>query len=219
MLGHRIVFFVKRYADLKLAEMSAFSLLIVNFSVSFTDHTLYNRCMFSDPAKIIQQCGIQPGMIIADFGAGSGFYTLAVAQALSSTGKVYAIDAQKELLVRLETEARRINLSNVDVIWGDVEKSGGTKIKDSTVTLVLICNVLFQLEDKRSTLNEAKRILIPGGRVLVVDWQDSFGGIGPRKDQVVTKDAAVKLFESCGFASEREISAGSHHYGFMFKKM
>jgi ubiquinone/menaquinone biosynthesis C-methylase UbiE len=175
--------------------------------------------MFSDPKKNIEQCGIQPGMIIADFGAGSGFYTLEAGKALAGTGKVYAIDAQKDLLVRIQVEANKENITNVDVIWGDVEKLGGTKIAQGTVSLVLICNILFQLEDKKSCIEEMKRVLMPGGRALVVDWADSFGGIGPQKAQVVTKESAQSLFESAGFAKEREVQAGSHHYGFIFKKM
>lgn len=158
-------------------------------------------------------------MIIADFGAGSGFYTIEAAKALAGTGKVYAIDAQKDLLVRIKNDAAKENLSNVEVIWGDIEKVGGTNIADGTVSLGLLCNVLFQLEDKKSCLAELKRILIPGGRALVVDWADSFGGIGPHINNVITKESAEELFEGAGFAKDREISAGSHHYGFIFKKM
>ncbi len=175
--------------------------------------------LFSDPKRNIEQCGIQPGMIIADLGAGSGFYTIEAGKALAGTGKVYAIDAQKDLLVRIKNNATKENLSNVEVIWGDIEKMNGTNIADSTVNLALICNVLFQLEDKKTCLSELKRILIPGGRVLLVDWADSFGGIGPHIKNVITKESAEELFEGNGFAKEREISAGSHHYGFIFKKM
>jgi arsenite methyltransferase len=174
---------------------------------------------FSEPKKIVDQCGVQVGQIIADFGAGSGFYVLESARALMSTGKVYAIDVQKDILSKIESEARKENLSNVDVIWGDVEKLGGTKLKDSSIDLVLVCNLLFQVQDKKSLFAEAKRILVSGGRMLVVDWEDSFGGIGPHRDQVVTKEDCVELFEMNGFAKERDINAGSHHYGFVFKKL
>ena len=174
---------------------------------------------FSEPQKIIDQCGIQVGQVIADFGAGSGFYVIPASKALMATGKVYAIDVQKDILVTIQNNCRKENLENVDVIWGDVEQIGGTKLKDSSVDLVIVCNLLFQIEDKRSMLAEAKRILVGGGRILVVDWEDSFGGIGPHKDQVVKKDSCVSLFEGNGFSKDREVEAGSHHYGMIFKKM
>lgn len=181
----------------------------------------YNESMvsFSDPKKNIDQCGIQAGMIIADLGAGSGFYTLEAAKALGSTGKVYAVDAQKDLLSRIKNNATKEGLYNVEVIWGDIEKLGGTNIKDNSIDLIMVCNVLFQLTDKKGVAAEIKRILASGGRVLVVDWTDSFGGIGPHKDHVFPKESAEDLFEGNGFSKDREIQAGGHHYGFIYKKL
>ena len=175
--------------------------------------------MFSDPQKNIEQCGIQVGMEIADLGAGSGFYTVAAAKALVSTGRVYAVDAQKDLLTKIKNNAARDGLYNVDVIWGDIEKPNGTHLRDGSVDLALICNVLFQLEDKKAATDEIKRILKPGGRVLVVDWVDSFGGIGPKPEAVVKKEAILEMMAKNGFHVDREISAGSHHYGIIFKKL
>lgn len=179
----------------------------------------YNICMFSDPVKNIEQCRIQAGWDIADLGAGSGFYTIAAAKALHATGRVYAIDAQKELLSKLKNQATKQGLYNVEVIWGDIEKSNGTKLRDSSIDLALLCNVLFQLENKENIIAEIKRILKPAGRVLVVDWLDSFGGVGPKQNVVVKKDVVIGKFEKSGFHLEKQISAGEHHYGLIFKKL
>src|SRR3989344_4602935 len=117
--------------------------------------------MFSDPVKIVEQCGVLPGMDIADLGSGSGHYTMAMAKALLSSGRVYAIDVQKDLL------------------------------------------------------DEIRRILKPGGRAVVVDWTDSFGGIGPKQEAVVKKEKALEMFEKAGMHLDKEISAGAHHYGLL----
>ena len=175
--------------------------------------------MFSDPIKNIEQCGIQVGMEIADLGSGGGFYTIAAAKALMSTGRVYAVDAQKELLTKLKNSATKEGLYNVEVIWGDIEKINGTKLSDSSVDMVLLCNALFQLEDKQNIIKEVKRILRPSGRALVVDWADSFGGIGPQPKMVVKKETAMTMFDKAGFHLDKEISAGSHHYGMIYKKL
>lgn len=175
--------------------------------------------MFSDPVKIIEQCGIQAGMEIADFGSGSGHYSLTAAKALMSTGRIYSIDVNKDLLTKLKNHASREGMYNVEVIWGDLEKPKGTKLRDASVDLVFLSNILFQLEDKEIVIKEAKRVLKPNGRVLVVDWSDSFGGIGPTRQMVIKKDKAKMMFESEGFHLDRDINAGSHHYGFIFKKM
>jgi ubiquinone/menaquinone biosynthesis C-methylase UbiE len=175
--------------------------------------------MFSDPVKNVESAGIQPGMDIADLGSGSGFYAIAAAKALMSTGRVYAIDAQKDLLSKLKNNATREGLYNIEVIWGDIEKIKGTKLRDSSVDLVFLCNILFQLDNKSTAVKEAARILKPNGRILFVDWSDSFGGIGPKPKMVVTKQKALELFEKSGFHMDKEIEAGSHHYGFVYKKL
>jgi len=174
---------------------------------------------FSDPQKNIEQCGIMPGMDVADLGAGVGEYTVAAAKALMSTGRVYAIDVQKDLISKLKNDAARNGIYNIEVIWGDIEKPNGTKLGDNTVDLALLCNVLFQMEDKAGIINEVKRILKTSGRVIVVDWTESFGGMGPAPEMVVKKETISAQFEKSGFHLDREINAGSHHYGLIFKKL
>ncbi len=158
-------------------------------------------------------------MEVVDFGSGSGGHTLAVAKALMSTGRVYAVDVQQDLLSKLKNNAVREGLYNMEVIWGDIEKPNGTKLRDNSIDFVLISNILFQLENKTAMLSEAKRILKQGGGVLLVDWADSFGNIGPKPEAVVTKEKAKELFEKNGFHLDKEIKAGAHHYGLIFKKL
>jgi ubiquinone/menaquinone biosynthesis C-methylase UbiE len=175
--------------------------------------------MFSDPEKNIEQCGIQAGMDIADLGSGSGHYSIAVAKALISTGKVYSIDVQKDLLVKLKNNAVRQGIHNIETIWGDIDRVNGTKLRDMSIDLVLLCNILFQLENKENIVKEIKRILKPNGRVLVVDWTGSFGGLGPTTEAVVKKETIRDMFLKFGFHLDREISAGEHHYGMIMKKL
>ncbi len=173
--------------------------------------------MFSDPQHNIEQLGISAGAIVADLGAGSGFYSIEAAKAVVPGGKVYAVDVQKDLLERLKNEAQRQHISNLEVLVGDLEKLGGSRIKDGSCDVCIASNILFMLDDKKSFLLEAKRVLKPNGRLLLVDWAASFSQMGPLQDHIVYKDDARKLAESAGFRFEREIDAGSHHYGIIFR--
>jgi len=173
---------------------------------------------FSDPQKNIEQLHIREGMRVADLGAGTGAYTIAAARAAGDSGKVYAVEVQKDLLQKISNEAAGAGLHNIEVVWGDIEEPGGTKVRDHAVDAAIVSNVLFQAEDKGGVLREAGRILIPGGMLLVIDWVDSFGGLGPHPEEVLTQERAKKLCLESGFAHERDISAGSHHYGMVFKK-
>ncbi|MCR4330770.1 MAG: methyltransferase domain-containing protein [Patescibacteria group bacterium] len=173
---------------------------------------------FSDPKKNVEQLHLREAMTVADFGAGSGAYSIAAAQAVGDSGKVYAVEVQKDLLQKLKNEATSSGVHNIEVLWGDIEVLHGTKIRDQAVDAVIISNVLFQAEDKRGVLNEANRILRPGGSILLIDWIDSFGGLGPHPDEVLTQTVAKKLCTEALFTYEKDIMAGAHHYGMIFKK-
>ncbi len=175
--------------------------------------------MFSNPKENIRQFGLSDGMIVADLGTGSGFYAIEAGKAVAPTGKVYAVDVQRDLLERLRSEANRAHVRDIEIIHGDIEKLGGSKIREAYVDRVIAANVLFMIDDKRNFINEIKRILKPRGRLLLVDWSGSFSQMGPHPERVVYKDKALKLFTDAGFAVEKEISAGSHHYGMILRKV
>ncbi len=174
--------------------------------------------MFSDPIKNIEQFGINLGESVADFGSGSGHYSLAMAKVVGDGGTVYAIDIQKELLSKIKNEATRQGLSNIEVVWGDLEKPLGSRLKDEAVKVIVISNLMFQVRDRSAIAKEAFRVLESKGRLLLIDWTDSFGGIGPHSDAVFSEDDAKKVFSEVGFVFQKNISAGKHHYGLIFTK-
>lgn len=173
---------------------------------------------FSDPRVIIDQLPIFSGQKVADFGAGNGAYTFVLAdkvQGGSNEGAVYAIDVLENMVDQLHKEARERNLPIVHPIWGDLESEKGSKLRDNSIQAVVIANTLFQAEHPDRLIKEARRILTPQGVLIVIDWQESFGNIGPKEDHVVTEKAAQTLVEEHGFLIDKSISAGEHHYGFI----
>ena len=171
---------------------------------------------FVHPERSVVAFGIEHGMRVADFGSGSGAYVLAIAQHLSHSGHVVAVDIQRDLLQRTKNEAARHGYKNVDIVWGDLEVPGSSKIADTNFDRVLISNLLFQVEEKSRVLEEARRVLKKNGRLIIMDWTESFGGMGPHKRSVLVKSAARELAEKAGFVFEREFSPGAHHYGLIF---
>ena len=104
----------------------------------------------------------------------------------------------------------------MECFWGNVEKIGGTKIRDGIVDAVIVSNILFQIEDKEKFLAEIKRITKSGGKVLFIDWAE-VSNVGPRKENVILKEKVVEMFKKKGFVFERDISAGEHHYGMILE--
>lgn len=175
--------------------------------------------MFSDPQKIINSLPIEIGSSVADLGAGVGVWSIPLAKKVGPTGKVYACEVQQDMLVRIENEAKQHGVTNIQTVWSNVENHQGTKLRDSSVDWVIAANVLFQVEDRSGFIKEISRILKPGGRVLLVDWKESFGNLGPHDKDIVHEDEAVTLFGNSALRKTPLIvDGGSHHYAIIFAK-
>jgi ubiquinone/menaquinone biosynthesis C-methylase UbiE len=173
--------------------------------------------MFSDPQKNISELGVSTGMKVADLGAGSGFYTIEAAKKVGTAGMVYIIDIQQELLNRIKKSASLIGLNNIEEIWGDIEKIGGTKLREALVDRAILSNTLFQIPaiNRDNLALETKRILKSGGKLLVVEWVED-SPLGPK--DTIPKSLTEGLFQKAGFIIEKNFEAGDHHYGIIFKK-
>ncbi len=174
--------------------------------------------MFMEPSAILAMCHLQTTDVVADFGAGSGFVSRAAA-VLVPQGSVFAIEIHRDIVARLTREVAEMHIANLHPLWGDIEILGGSKLGDASVDFLILSNILFQLDDRQGCLQEVNRVLKPGGRVLVVDWTESFGGMGPRPEMVLTKQQAIELCTRLGFTILTDtMKAGDHHYAILFKK-
>ena len=173
---------------------------------------------FCDPHAVFHQLGIREGMKVVDLGAGTGAYTKLFANGVGGTGMVYAIDVQKDILQRLKRELDQKGYTNITYIWANIEKPEGTKVADNSVDFVFISNVLFQVESVSAVLTEVYRILKPKGRVAIIDWSESFNGMGPSEKQVISKGEMLRHTHEARLASVGTFEAGSHHYGIFVEK-
>lgn len=174
--------------------------------------------MFSDPKDILRQCGISAGMIVGDFGTGAGAFAREAASYVGPAGVVYAFDVQKHFITALAALMKREKDSVIRPLWADLEHEKGSGLADNTLDLAIVANVLFQIEDKRAFLTEVARVLRPSGRLLLVDWQESFGHTGPHPNHVVNENAARALLDDVGLTFDKTITAGAHHYGLISRK-
>lgn len=174
--------------------------------------------MFMDPIQTLAACNIQPSSTIADFGAGAGFVARAAAS-LVPHGQVFAIEINKDMVTRLTRDANDHHITNLHALWGDIEAKEGSKLADASADMIMCFNILFLLDDKAAVLQEAYRVLKPGGRIVVVDWVESFGGLGPQPYQIFNKEAAETILTKIGFKKLSDaLPAGAHHYAILFEK-
>lgn len=173
---------------------------------------------FVVPEVVSSHFHLRAGDAVGDFGAGTGFFANVLSRLVGHQGKVYCVEIQKNLVEKLSDKVRRDHLSNVEVIWGDLEEMGGSKISDESLDAAIIVNTLFQTEDRYLAVREMARTLRSGGKLFIIDWTESWGGLGPQPGTVLDKDEARAAAETAGLTFEREFDAGGHHYGIAFRK-
>lgn len=166
---------------------------------------------FLDPKDALKQFGVYGTQHVADLGSGSGHFSLAAASRLEG-GRLYSVDIEKEMLSRLVSEAKSIGHTNLHPLWGDIAKARGVPLADGAVDRAIAANVLFQLDDRNAFVEEAKRLLKPGGKILVIEWKEKAEG-GPHHHHKVPEEVALALFGRHGFVKEGNIDAGDFHYG------
>ena len=171
---------------------------------------------FLRPEKILQELDLKENMTAVDFGSGSGGWAIPLAKKLEE-GKVYAVDVQESALSALKGKAVLENVINIETVLCDLEMAKGLELIDDFFDLVLMTNLLFQLEDKKQVLMEAKKVLKKGGQLLIVDWKAEVP-LGPKEGKISSKDLE-KITEGLGFKLKKEFEAGDYHYGLIFTKL
>jgi len=168
---------------------------------------------FLNPSEVLKQLKLKKGMTAADFGCGSGGWALPLAKKLEE-GKVYALDILEEPISALKARAKLEKILNIETIRADVEKR--TPLSSNSVDLVLMTDLLFECEDKKMVLEEGKRVLKPGGKILVVDWKLD-ATIGPEEGRVSTEEVK-KIAEDLNLKVEKEFEVGIYHWGLIVVK-
>ena len=174
---------------------------------------------FLDPEQVLSHLELKQELIAAEFGSGSGNFSLALAKRVPE-GKVYALDIREEPLSALKSRAKQEGLGNIETIRCDLEQAGGSTLANDYLDLVLIPNTLFQVEDREAVLKEATRVLKDGGKLLIIDWKKE-SVLGPKPVKLRITDQEIKKIASkLGLEVEKDFSAGNFHWGsiLVFKK-
>lgn len=117
---------------------------------------------------IIRVLDLQPGMAIADIGAGTGFFTMLMAREVGPMGKAYAVDIAPEFVKAIELRAKGRGIDN---IVGIVNDQKSTRLPPQSVDLVFISDTYHHFEYPMTTLKSIHDALRPGGELVVIDFK------------------------------------------------
>lgn len=169
------------------------------------------------PEQVLVQLNLKPGMFVADFGSGAGNFSLAFAKKIIPDGRVYSIDVQESAIESVRSRAKLEGIFNIEPLLRNLEAANGSKLPEDFVDLVFIANILFQAPDKSAIIKEAKRLLKPGGKVLIVEWKPGASGLGPPQNLRIFPEVISTLAKNEGLKLEKEFDFGTH-YGVQFSK-
>jgi ubiquinone/menaquinone biosynthesis C-methylase UbiE len=116
-------------------------------------------------SRILKEVGIKPGSGVLDYGCGPGSYVMPVIKLIGDSGVLYALDIHPLAIQTVQTLVSKKGLSNVQVISSDCD----TGLKDESIDVVLLYDILHELENRDEVLAELHRVLKPEGVLSVND--------------------------------------------------
>lgn len=172
---------------------------------------------FVNPGDIIAQLNLKKGQVVADFGCGAGFYSLAAAQFVADDGAVYAVDIMPDRLAVTQSAAQHAKLKNITVVQADLEQPL-LGVEPASCDVVVISNILHQVTAKEALLRNAYHLLKTGGQLLAVEWKRGFSPFGPEQAVRVGPEELAGMMLRSGFRFVKDLEADGYHYAVVFGK-
>lgn len=170
-----------------------------------------DRDAWQHPDWVLDQLRLSPGQIVADVGAGSGYFTRRIARRVGSEGHVLAVDIDPEMLAFTAKLAARAGITNVDTIR--VDPDGGPGLAPSSVDLIFVCNTLHHIRNRPAYYPKLIGALRPGGRVAVIDFYKRDLPVGPRDvDHKLAKARVQDEFTKAGLFIQQDLDGLPHQY-------
>ena len=159
----------------------------------------FGRDTWQQPERVIAELDIQPGARVADIGAGGGYFTFRLADAVGENGEVYAVDVDDDMLGYLSERAEEEGYAWVRVVKGDFDDP---LLPDSGIDLVFTSNTFHHLEDQVAYFRGVQSDLRPGGRIAVLDLNRGGWLI---RNHFTPKDDIVRQMTEAGYKLERDL--------------
>ena len=152
------------------------------------------------PERALDAIGIKAGQVVADVGAGSGYYTVRLARRVAPGGRVYATDIQPEMIALLRERLAREKVSGVDpVLATDVDP----RLPEGSLDLVLMVDVYHELSHPQAMLRKLKRSLKPGGRLVLIEFRKEDPDVPIRFEHKMSVAEARLELEAEGYRLDR----------------
>ncbi len=170
------------------------------------------RDAYQKPHEVMDALAVKEGEIIADIGAGSGYFTMRLAHHVGSKGRVYAVDVSPEMVRHLHGRVRDAGVPNVSPILSLPDDP----LLPQPVDRFVIVDVWHHIENQSGYLALMKKLLKPGGQVVMIDFHKRDLPVGPPAQMKIAREDLLKQMESAGFRLAAEHTFLPYQYFLVF---
>ena len=171
------------------------------------------RDAYQKPHEVLMALGLKAGERIADIGAGAGYFTLRFAQHVGDTGVVYGVDISPDMILHLNQRVREARLDNVRTILAQPDDP---LLPDRSIDRFFICETWHHIADHPKYFAQMKKILKPGGQVIIIDFHKKETPVGPPMEMRVSREEVLKEFQDSGFRLAKEHTFLPYQYFLIF---
>src|SRR5882762_10743339 len=168
------------------------------------------RDAWQKPHEVIETLALRPDAVVADIGAGTGYFTVRLARMLPK-GTVYAADIESDMVKHLGERAKRESLTNVRVVQSSLDDAR----LPEPVDLALLVDVYHHIDDRRAYFGKLKSRLKPGGRVAIIDFTLD-AEVGPPPRARVAPERVKAELAAAGYRLAEEYSFLDNQYFLVF---
>ena len=153
------------------------------------------------PAEVIAALALKNGETIADIGAGSGYFAFRFARPIGNSGRVYAVDVDPDMILHMNRRIRDLKLINVVTV---LSAPDDPLLADNSIDRFFVCNTWHHLENPPKYMGLIKRMLKPGGQLIIIDYKMKASPAGLPPEMKVPKRDVINQLEANGFKLTRE---------------
>jgi ubiquinone/menaquinone biosynthesis C-methylase UbiE len=171
------------------------------------------RDAYQKPNEVMAALAVQEGEAIADIGAGSGYFTMRLAQHVGPTGRVYAVDVDPDMIRHLHARVRDAGVLNVVPILARPDDP----LLPQRVDRFVIVDVWHHVEDRPGYLARMKKLLKPGGQIVMIDFHKRDLPVRPPASMKIAREDLLKEMQVNGFELVKEHAFLPYQYFLVFK--
>jgi len=172
------------------------------------------RAAWQKPDAVVHTLGLRRGQVVAEIGAGPGFFTPRLARAVGRTGRVYAVDPEPRILELLRRRLARAGVRNVTPVLG---RADDPLLPAGSCDLALIVNAYHHFADGPAILKKIVLALGRGGRVVNIDWSEGKSDVGPPPHRRVPREKFLAAARRAGLRLVAEHRFLPHQYFFVLR--